>query len=248
MLSLPSAACSVPREAPHVVVPVVADSSGLEITTSNLGYEITLHAVDLAIRDLEFAIAGEAHSSLWKEISEVIVPTAWAHPGHHQGGDITGELLGSFELRFEPNKTESLGTARLLVGDYRSMNFFFGRGEGEVLDGHTGIMRGSARNEAGDVEFTVVVDSPEDRQLEGVPFEQRVKEGAELVVGLRLLLQDSVDGTTLFDDVDFVLLDGDFDGLVHIEPGADDADTATAYNQIRRRFQTHNHFDVRIQG
>lgn len=228
-------------------VPVVVDASGLAEVTTNLDYEVSLDTVDLAIRDLEFTVAGEVATSFWDRVSNAVIPSAWAHPGHYEGGDVTGELLGSFFLQFGGDTPQELGTATLIVGDYHSVNFFFERGKKGALEGHTALLRGIARREDAEVEFSIVLDSPVDRQLVGAPFEARVEEGTQIVAGFRLLVQDSLELDTLFDDVDFIALDEDADGVIDIAPDSTDTASIDAYNHILRRFQTHDHFDLRVQ-
>lgn len=228
-------------------VPIVVDSSGLQTVTTNLEYDVSVDTAEVAIRDLEFSVAGEVHTSLWERMSSALIPSAWAHPGHYEGGDLTGELLGSFSLQFGGDEAQELGTATLLIGNYRSVNFFFERGEAGELKDHTAIMRGVARREDTNVEFRIVLDSPENRRLVGAPFEQRIEEGTEVVAGLRLLVQDPVEGDTLFDDVDFIALDDDADGELVLGPDSPDTASVDAYNLIHRKFQSHDHFDMRVQ-
>lgn len=239
--------CSSPEESPRVRVPVVVGSSGLETVTTNLDYEVTLESADVAIRDLEFTMKGEVATSLLFRVSEALIRSAWAHPGHYEGGDVTGELLGSFLLHFEADTSQELGTATLLTGNYQAVNFYFDRGQSGLLDGHTALLRGLARRAGTEIQFSVVIDSPAGRQLVGAPFEVRVEEGAELVAALRLLVEDPVEGDTLFDDVDFIALDGDADGDLKFGPDSTDEASVNAHNQIQRRFQTHDHFDVRAE-
>ncbi len=236
--------CSSPKETPRVEVEVVADSSALEPTVTDLGYEISVASADVAVRDIEFTIAGEVHSSLWDRVSSALVPSAFAHPGHYEGGDVTGEMLGDFVLRFGPGGATPLGTATLLVGDYHSVNFYFRRDESAELEGHTAIVRGTASRDEQEIEFEVALDSPEDRRLVGAPFEHLVEEGSKMTVGLRLLLLDPLEEDTLFDAVDFLVLDEDADGRVYIAPDSGDEPSVDAYNQIHRRFQSHDHFDA----
>lgn len=251
-------ACGEPAEPPRVTLPVVVDSSGIETITNDLGYDVTLTDARVMVETIVFTIAGEAHSaSPWKRASDLLVPSAWAHPGHFQGGDVTGELRGRFALRWLGDDARELGSATLLVGTYHSANFTFIRGTEEddlasddPLLGHTALLRGTAvRSETGAIEastidFTVLIDSPVGRELVGAPFDFTVRETTTEELGLRLLTLDPLEGDTLLDGVDFAALDRDGDGEVTIEPGASDSQVVDAYNLIRRNFQTHDHFDV----
>lgn len=253
--ALPLSACGQPAEPPRVELPVVVDSSGIETITNDLGYDVTLSDARVMIENIVFTIAGEAHSaSLWQRASDFLVPSVWAHPGHFQGGDVTGELRGRFELNWLGDDTGELGSATLLVGNYQSANFTFIRGTEEdglasddPLLGHTALLRGAAALdgiETSSIEFTVILDSPSDRELVGAPFDFTVRETTTEELGLRLLTLDPLEDDTLFDGIDFAALDQDGDGEVTIEPSATDSSLVNAYNLIRRNFQTHDHFDV----
>lgn len=246
-------ACGGPEEAPHVELPVVVDPRGIEPVTTDLGYEVRLTDARVMIENLAFTIAGEAHSaSLWKRVSDFLVPPAYAHPGHFQAGDVTGELRGRFELSWLDGSDPALGVATLLVGSYESANFTLlrateadGFGTDDPLLGHTAVLRGSASKDGTTIDFSVIIDSPEGRELTGAPFDFEVKKTSTEQLGVRLLTEDPLEGDTLFDGIDFSALDQDGDGTLSIGPEATDSTLAEAYNLLRRTFQTHDHFDVR---
>ena len=246
-------ACGGPEEAPRVELPVVVDPSGIEPVTNDLEYEITLTEARVMVENLAFTIAGEAHTaSLWRRVSDFLVPSAYAHPGHFQGGDVTGELRGRFQLNWLGGSASELGNATLLVGMYESANFTFihateddGVATDDALLGHTAVLQGTATKDAVTTEFTVVIDSPEGRELIGAPFEFEVKETATEQLGVRLLTRDPLEGDTLFDGIDFSALDEDADGTLAIGPDATSPAVVDAYNLLRRTFQTHDHFDIR---
>lgn len=246
-------ACGGSSEAPRVELAVVADPSGVAPVTNDLGYTIELTEARAAVENFAFTVAGEAHmASLWRRLSELVVPPAYAHPGHAQEGDVTGELRGRFILDWAPHRDAELGTATVLAGVYKSANFTFARateGDGVASDdgllGHTALLRGRATKAATSVEFVARIDSPEGRELIGAPFELEVDEGTRERLGVRLVTRDSVEGDTLFDALDFAALDADGDGHVVLEEGASDVAIVDAYNRLRRTFQTHDHFDIK---
>src|SRR5687768_6196831 len=92
------AACSAAQEARGVELRMVTDSVGLEAISTDLGYEVVLSSASVAVDDLQFTIAGEVHASQWRRVLAAVIPSAHAHPGHFQGGEITGELPGHFML------------------------------------------------------------------------------------------------------------------------------------------------------
>ena len=244
------AACSEAKEAERVELPVVTDGAGLGVVTSDLGYEVELSSASLAADGLKFTIAGEAHVSLWQRLSDIVVPVARAHPGHFQGGEVTGELPGHFVLRFVPGEVHELGVATLLAGTYHAVNLGLSYASsddvdaGDPLAGHTAVLSGTATKDGAQVEFQVVIDSPEGRELVGIPFEEEIASSTQQTLALRFNPLDPLEMDTLFDGVDFAALDADADGRVELDPRAADEATAAAYNLIRRVFQTHDHFVV----
>jgi hypothetical protein len=244
--------CSEAEEASRVRLEVVADPSGLEETvTTDLGYDVELESVRVVLEDLQFAIAGEAHSSLWPRLYEAFVPSAHAHPGHFQAGDVTGELSGHFVVEWSGREPRPIGTATLLAGRYQSANFELARASSadelsdeDPLLGHTAVLVGEARRGNFSVRLQLTLDSPSGRQLTGVPFEHEVKSSSTETLGLRFLPRDMLEGDTVFDGIDFLSIDVDGDGDLQLGPDASDEASVNAYNQLRRTFQTHDHFDV----
>lgn len=247
-------ACDSAEEAPRVELAVAVDASAVTTVTNDLGYEIALTEARAAVENLAFAVAGEGHTvSLWQQVSDVLVPTAYAHPGHFQGGDVAGELRGRFILNWLPASDAEIGRATLLAGVYKSANFMFIRASAEdgitsddLLFGHTAILRGQATKGATRIDFVARIDSPEARELIGAPFEYEVTADSRARLGVRLTTADLLEGDTLFDGLDFVALDADGDGQLVIEETSSDTAIVNALNQLRRTFQTHDHFDITI--
>ncbi|MEN0062498.1 MAG: hypothetical protein AAGA48_10130 [Myxococcota bacterium] len=241
--------CSDPSEAPRVLLPVVVDASGVAPVTSDLGYEVNVTEVRIAIRDVVFTVAGEVHlASVWQAISNTLIPSAFAHPGHAQNGDVTGEMRGEYVVNWPTDDGRELGTATLIAGTYSASNFTFGRGSAEHLDaedplvGHTAIISGTATKNGLTMPFTIVVDSPEGRELIGAPFEATIDENATGTLNLQFNTLDATEGDTVFDGVDFATLTADGVGVVVIEPNR--VEVEDAYNTFRRVFQTHDHFNL----
>lgn len=250
-----------PSEAPRVQLDVVVDGSGLRESTTDLGWTITLTQARLALADLEFTTAGELHATRPAEprswLLALLIRSAHAHPGHYQGGELIGELPGAHVLDFIAGDGEQLGTATLIVGDYTAANFTFRRAQadelpaGDPLIGHTALLQGTAVKDGESVAFTLLIDSPIDRQLVGAPFEYTVTQDTNVALGVRMLDTDPYEGDHLFDGIDFSGLDaadGSADGnvvLVDPELVPEQADLLLdTYNRIRRDFQTHDLFDI----
>lgn len=222
-------------------LPVVVDGSQLADVVNDLGYTVHLDAARLAIGDLEFTIRGEMHgatASLWR----FVVPTAWAHPGHYAGGDVTGALPGAFVLDFVAGDGAQLGVAELIVGDYNGANFGVRLADeltdGDPLRGHAAYFAGTARKDGQTIAFTAALDVDVGAQVVGAPFDDTIAEGSAGALRFQLIARDPIDGLTLFDDLDFAALDDDGDGQVAIAPG--DA----AHNIFRRVLGTHVFYDV----
>jgi hypothetical protein len=243
-------ACSDAEEADRVELRVVTDGAALTLVTTDLGYEVQLSSASVAARDLKFTLAGEVHASFGRWLADRLIPPAHAHPGHFQGGQVTGELPGSFILHFRPGEVHELGSATLLVGSYKAANLTLAHaddtrvGPDDPLLGHTAALHGVATREGTQFDFEVVIDSPEARELVGIPFEQRISVDTRGALTLRLSPLDPLEMDTLFDGVDFAALDTDGDGHIPITPDTGDDASVAAYNAIRRRFQTHDHFVV----
>lgn len=251
-LCLGLGACDAPSEATRVELPVFVDASGITPVTTNLGYRVELASVRIVVEDLVFTVAGElTTASLWRSIADALIPTAHAHPGHYQGGEVTGELRGEQAFDWVKDDGRTLGVATLLAATYTAANFTFGRGSADALGaddplaGHTAVMAGVATKDGAVVTFTIVVDSPAGRVLVGIPFDAKISGGATGAIQLRLDTADPFEGDTLFDDLDFAALDADGDGSIRIEP--DVAEVEAAYNSFRRTFQTHDHYSVHFQ-
>ncbi len=244
-----AASCGDPSEAPRVELPVVVDASSMGLTTNDLGYQIDVTSARIAINNLVFTVAGEVHTaSLWQTISDALVPVAHAHPGHSQGGEVTGELPGNFVIDWPGDDGNEIGLATLIASNYSAANFTFGHGTAQALGlddplvGHTAVFTGTASKNGTTWSFTIIVDSPQNRALIGVPFEAAIDADMTGTLYLRFKTIDELEGDTLFDTIDFAALDADADGEVLIAP--DVAEAEDAYNTFRRAFQTHDHYSI----
>lgn len=246
-------ACADAREARRVELPVVVDPRGITPVQTDLGYRVELSRAALVVDDLQLTVAGEASTaSLWRALAEHVIGTAHAHPGHFEGGDVTGELPGHFVLELlEPDTT--MGLATLIVGAYRSGNFTFGQAvpgdglpEGDALLGHTAVFAGAASRAGVSTEFSFVIDAPAGRELIGAPFEVEVTESSPAGLRFELLTRDPVEGDSLFDGIEFGGLfteaGRDVSPRVAVHPDSTDPGLVDAYETFRRTLQTHDHF------
>lgn len=247
-------ACSDAQEAERVALPVVVDNRGMTPVQTDLGYDVTLSQARLVVDDLEFTIAGEAHTSIWQRLGDLMVPQAHAHPGHYQGGDVTGELRGHFILDLIAGNPAPLGVAELIVGTYQASNFTFGHAtaadglpEGDPLIGHTAHLLGQAAKDGASHAFRIEIDAPVDRQLVGAPFQVAIDASSQLTLGFELMTIDPLEGDTLFDGIDFGALPVS-DGAVELTATSGDRAVVDAYDNLRRTFLTHDHFKIGASG
>ncbi len=230
---------------PRIHVPVVVDSGGLRPSQTDLGYTIALTRLRVVIDTIEMTTEGEQHAALWplRGLGELLVPTARAHPGHDAGGEILGELRGRFVVDWLDDGA-LLGEAELLHARYTGVNFTFtqaqasdGIPEGDPLLGHTIDVAGTATRNGHTWAFDAIVDQDAGRRMVGGVFEHDVDEGSDdLVLGLRVLLEDPFEDDDLFDGVEFAALDEDGDGRVTLIPETD------PWNRVRRALQVHDHY------
>lgn len=241
--------CQGAQEAEQVRLPVEVDASGIEPVDTDLGYTVRLDRVRLSLGDLVFTIAGEVHTAtLWEKAQRWCLPQAHAHPGHYQGGDVTGELPGTFLVDWLAQDGQTLGEATLLAGTYSAANFTFYRAQGlgdDPMEGHSAHLEGTATQGERSYTFTLLVDAPEGRQLVGAPLEATLDAQSQGRLLLRFVPQDALEGDTLFDGVDFAALDSDGDGHITLAPG--DSAVEDTYNRFTRVFLTHDHYNLRYE-
>lgn len=267
------AACG-PSEAPRVELPVVIDGSVLEPATNDLGWTVELSEARVVIEDLRFTTAGEVHergaqeetqlvSQLVSRAGSLLIPRAWAHPGHFQDGEIIGELAGRYVVDFASEDGRELGRATLITGDYAALAFGLGRGDADLglaledpLLGHSALLRGVASGEREgqpfELEFEFSIDSPLDREITGIPFDALVDEGTQESIALRLYGVDPIEGDTLFAGIDFAAL-ADFatqgEPLRIADPDIVEQDPLLdeTYYAVRRELQAHDLFEAVLQ-
>jgi hypothetical protein len=237
------------REAVRASLPVVVDGGGLTKVQTDLGYQVEVTQLRLAVRDLQFTIRGEMHARrparLLRRALELIEAPAYAHPGHYSGGEVTGELPGPYVLDFGQASGRELGRASLITGSYQGCNFSFRRAgaadslpSGDPLLGHTAYIEGRATKGAKTIGFRAQVDVDEGAQLVGAPFPLTIAEDSRATLGFKALTQEPVLTKTLFDGLDFAALDPDGDGQVALLPGED------AHNILRRAVQVHDFYVI----
>ena len=233
--------------APRVELDVVVDSTGMVEFVNAEGYTINLTRMRVAFENVEFTTGGEMHMAMWRPLVDLVIPTAYAHPGHYAGGEVIGEMDGRFVVDWL-DEGARLGTAVLIESDYNGANFVFTRAQpGDRIDaddpiiGHTFDIAGEATKDGETWTFSGFVDEDEGRRVIGLPFELEVDASTDETLGLQLLPQDPAEDETAFDDLDFAAMDEDGDGVVQIVP------SEAAGNVLKKHLQIHDHYAVTME-
>lgn len=221
-------ACGGTEGAPTVELPVETGSALPGHAETDLGYAVQLARTRVAVTGIQFTIAGEQH--------------AYWHPGHSGGGEVTGELPGDFVLEWA-GQARVLGTASLIVGDYRGANFALRAATAadvssdDPLLGHTFHLVGTVAKGSESRALDIVLDVEPDTYVIGAPFDARIEETTTTPLALIFLPTDPNEGDTPFDTIDFFALPQS-GNVIQIRPGSE------PHNLVRRAIQTHDHFGV----
>ena len=241
--------CDAPVEADRVYLPVQLDASELVSVTNDLGYRVELSSVRIAFRDMVFNVQGEEHvASVFDSLWDVLIPRAHAHPGHFEGGVVTGELLGQFVADWLTDNPPTLGEATLLSGRYHSFSFTFSQAPSDEStsdpqhEGHTAVLKGTATREGQETPFTIIIDSPLGRVLADAPTDLAISKDSTGALLFQVLTRSTLDDATLFDELDFHAYRTDDTDKVTIQAG--DTATEDAYNTIVRAFQSFDFYRV----
>lgn len=243
-------ACAEPEAPEMTEIFISADRRGLVEDTTNLGYVVALTEARLVMENLELAVNGQPHGVSWHRLyRELLAPVAFAHPEHLYGGEVVGTLPGRFVVDWLQDDRARVGLATLRVDRYASANFVLGRAAladglnaADPLLGHTALLSGTATRNGFTRAFRVLIDSPLERMLVGVPFDVEITAETPAELGFQLLSVDPFEHDSLFDDVDFAALDPNAASAMELREDTTNVDIRDAYYAVRRRFQTHDHF------
>lgn len=245
----PGLGCAFDSEpAERTTARIVVDGAGVTAFDTDLGYRVELETCRVAVDTLEFTTDGETHASLLGPVWDIVVPSAFAHPGHSAGGEVVGELPGRHVFDWRDDGA-LIGEAILLEAAYAGANFSFTRARVEdgvtpddPIVGHTFEIVGTATLDDESWQFRVLLDQDEGRRVVGLPLalDLVADDGGAVELGLQLFTSDPVEGDTLFDGIDFARLDDDGDHVITIAPDTE------AYNLLRRSTQAHDHYGIAI--
>lgn len=234
-------ACGASEDAARIRAEVHTPLTKSQRLETDLGYEVELVEARVVAQAIHFLVP-ERMSSRMKRI---LFPRAWAHPGHHHGGEIAGELVGPLLIDWIPGGRE-LGHATLLPGSYAGAAYSFTPGAGKVqeepLFSHVAFLQGVAKKEERSQAFVVRIRTPPRPEVDGIPFQAGIVEGERPRLELRLVLRH--DGESLFDGVDFLALGGGNDMLL-LSSEAESEAAREAFERISDALFDHRFHEVR---
>ncbi|MBN2526474.1 MAG: hypothetical protein JXR76_08770 [Deltaproteobacteria bacterium] len=232
-------------ESEQVMLPVTSNVTGIKPCVNDLGWNITVTRFEVSFKNLEFTTEGDAHAGLLQQISDFIIPSAMAHPGHLAGGEVIGELPGAFVVDFAAAAPVNMGSGVFLEGRYNGMNLYFVRAtagaDGSTTDpivGHTAYIEGVAQKDAVQIPFHITLDIENNLQMVGGVIDLTVNENTATTVGIQLLTIDPFENDTIFDGVDFSAVSIDNAGVAVIQPGQN------AHNFMMKDLITHDQWMV----
>ena len=209
------------QEATRHSLEVVTDGSELGSFVTELGFEVELDSVEIAIERVEFTVGGEAHEDgVAQKMRRWLVPDALAHPNHSAGGEVAGEVAGPVLLRWRSGEIEVVGDGEFLSGQYAGYNLHLGDGlEGsDVAPGTMARLRGVARRDGEEVAFDLAVDTVDEATIYGGVFGGAIPGDGGQSVALQFMPVDSQSGRTFFDDIDLGKLPVNDQGLAEVRP------------------------------
>src|SRR5690554_1763706 len=235
--------CAETKETRYMDAVPIATAPLASFTTA-LGYEVELKRVELALEAQYFTRFGEAHQAQGTlPVLDWAFSTAWAHPGHSQGGEVTGEAAGPSTAVFLPASSDDTSPApfshaQLAAGDYDAVDFVFGRLENSPE--HSMILEGVALKDDDTHPFLFHVTQDVGRQVIGIPFDATVNSERPLRLHFDGQSRFEVGGAypTVFDTLDFAT-----DIQWKTQDGADVmvAEPGTL-NRLRGQLQKHDYY------
>ena len=245
-----AAGCGLASEPPAVVIPVETSAAGLRAHATDLGYEVEIDELRVAMRDIQFTVGGEEHdfadrpADLAKPREERDHEPAY-HPGHAVGGEVMGELPGDLIADLSSDGG-SLGDATLIAADYDGADFEFrlahaedeGVEDDDPLVGYSVYVKGRAERDGDSYPFDARLDM-EGAGLEGIPFDVTVDEEAPAALALEIAADAA--GLSLLDNVAFASIEAGDDETLQIRPGSG------AHDRLVTNLGRHEHYAFRAR-
>ncbi len=146
---------------------------------SATGWTVALASASLRFQALRFyegnpAYAGLAPRRGFRRLLQGILPMAWAHPGHFEGGAIKAEWILGQGLDLLGDKDREVAQINGFTGDYGAAEFSFAAEDRVSL-------QGSASKDRQEVKFICDI-SLEKRDISGIAFAHKVASNAKPIV------------------------------------------------------------------
>ena len=238
--SWPSFGCSAPRTPGRRIRLETQVAAAPDTFVNDFGWKVELSSAMVAFSHLYYVTGEPVGASSW--FSRVFIPSAHAHPGHYNAGDILGEMPDTARIDLLA-RTTHLGSNEGVTGEARSAVVAFGTLEGSStdtdLDGGTAqpvlFVEGRATMDEQRLRFRASADvadllNPESDlpEIAGCPFAGALDGDGTVVC--------RVEPAVWLDQVDFSTLDAPPDAASRDEPAS-----AQVVN-LARGTQAHNAF------
>ena len=196
LTSVALGACALPEGRGELEATVEAASVAPTEWTDADGRVIALERGEITLQDLYLHEPAATHVASFHPL-DLLIPSAYAHPGHDDAGSVAGEMLGRWRVDLAAG-VQPLGTAALYEGAFASATL--------GLASEVAFLEGTVTDEAGTRPFAFSLVP--DQELTGLPFEARFE--ASDTPTLRI----EIDPAWILSFVDLGAPDTDGDGLL----------------------------------
>lgn len=234
------AGCSENEESDRFDVVITTAPLSVPFTNS-LGYEVWIHQADFLVETTYFTREGEVHlAKRWLPS----LPSAFAHPGHTQGGEIVGETQGIHLITFN-HESNLVAEATLLRGAIEAGDITLrNRAEDDEIDrlpvGASIRLVGSAFRGDQAWPFDLSFGHSERTTIIGIPVETILPTGQSLQMHFDTVIYGENAEASIFDNIDFAA------DTETVQNGDVVFSTATT-NRIRRVLNRHDWFRFTLQ-
>ncbi|MCB9638207.1 MAG: hypothetical protein H6728_00635 [Myxococcales bacterium] len=170
-------ACGAPKVSPITLTLQYRPTASSFVAAS--GWKIDLEQAQVSFQAFRLYEGTPAYSlrtlPRWglRHLADSLVGTAWAHPGHFEGGSVKAEWIAAKPLDLLGTGDQEVGKMDAFTGDYGAAEFTF-----EATDLAT--LRGTASKDGVEVKFACEI-ALEKRSLSGLAFEHAISSGEKPV-------------------------------------------------------------------
>ncbi len=152
------ASCGSDTGRGRVAFEVSVSSEPAAAGPNEFGYTVDLTRAELRVSRLAFFEGDPLFTKSWPQrLGDLLVPSAYAHPGHYTPGEALADLL--VEQTFDLLRTgvQSWGTADGVTGDYASAELNLGAGGAASV-----TLEGTATGPGGEIPFIARLDEAQE--------------------------------------------------------------------------------------